>query len=261
MNPPLDRSRTVWANFFFLSFVALIGGRFTLSRVGDLPDVDLRFVFLYALSLGVIVWLAGASGMAPQSRRESSRAPGSHGLRPGVQCLYCRHSDTPDARLAPSLTNMFFLFIFIVIGMSVAKRLSAGQVSKIWLWLIVVAMLFLALALYSGPGPQGRYAAPGGGPNVFVRFMVMGGLAALCLYQTTQRMRFLIPIPFFTISAFSSGSRGGLLAALAVLVIAAVPIIKRNGFRLVALCLMAVTIAGVRISFIIRRNSVSGIHP
>ena len=250
-----DRSKDrLGEALFLLSFLALIAGRFTLSRVGALPDVDLRSVFLYVLCFGMIVWLAGrhTNGSVRAAIRVRSGI-----IWFGAWCAILALSAfwaLPDARLGASLLNVLFLFMFIVIALAVASRLSATQISKIWLWLMIVAAVFLALALYIGPGPQGRYAAPGGGPNVFVRYMVMGALAAFCCFQASQRMRFLIPIPFFAFGALLSGSRGGLLAALLVLILAGVPIIRRSGFKLVAVGLIVVTTTAIGVSVVLQRS-------
>ena len=68
---------------FLLSFLALIAGRFTLSRVDALPDVDLRFVFLYVLCFGMIVWLAGRHMTVWYEPKISVRS-GITGLAPGA---------------------------------------------------------------------------------------------------------------------------------------------------------------------------------
>mgnify|MGYP001794075129 CR=1 FL=1 len=40
--------------------------------------------------------------------------------------------------------------------------------------MVRAALIYFVLAMAAAPGAQGRYAAPGGGPNVFVRVMVLG---------------------------------------------------------------------------------------
>jgi O-antigen ligase len=226
-------------------FLTLVAGRFNLSRLGALPDLDLRFAFLYLLCLGLIIWYL--------DRQVTGASVAKIGVGSGIYwfaawCVLLAIStfwSAPEARRVDSVSNVFFLFVFTFVAMAVASRLPAYQIDSLWIWLIVVAAAFLALAIYSGPGAQGRYAAPGGGPNVFVRFMVMGTLAALCRYQTAQRTRVLLPVPFFAIGAILSGSRGGLLAALIVLILAGVPVLRRSGLKFVLVCSVAITMAAI----------------
>jgi O-antigen ligase len=226
-------------------FLTLVAGRFTLSRLGALPDLDLRFAFLYLLCCGLLIWYLG--------RQVTGVGAAKIGVGPGMAwfaawCVLLAIStfwSAPEARLVDSILNIFFLFVFTLVAIAVASRLPTYQIDSLWIWLIVVAAVFLALAIYSGPGAQGRYAAPGGGPNVFVRFMVMGALAALCRYQTAQRTRALLPVPFFAIGAILSGSRGGLLAALIVLILAGVPVFRRSGLKFVLVCSVAITMAAI----------------
>ena len=236
-------------------FLTLVAGRFTLSRLGDLPDLDLRFAFLYLLCGGLLIWYLG--------RQVTGARAAKIGVGPGISwfaawCVWLVIStfwSAPEARLVDSILNVFFLFVFTLAAIAVASRLPTHQINSLWICLIVVAAVFLALAIYSGPGAQGRYAAPGGGPNVFVRFMVMGALAALCRYQTAQRIRALLPVPFFAIGAILSGSRGGLLAALIVSILAAVPVFRRSGLKLVMICSVAITAAAIGALMAVHRST------
>jgi hypothetical protein len=236
-------------------FLALVAGRFTLSRLGALPDFDLRFAFLYLLSCGLLIWYLG--------RQVTGARAAQIGVGPGMSwfaawCLLLAIStfwSAPGARRVDSILNVFFLFVFTLVAMAVASRLPTYQINGLWIWLIVVAAVFFALAIYSGPGAQGRYAAPGGGPNVFVRFMVMGALAALCRYLTAQRTRALLPVPFFAIGAILSGSRGGLLAALIVGILAGVPVFRRGGLKLVMICSVAITVAAIGALMAVHRST------
>jgi O-antigen ligase len=236
-------------------FLTLVAGRFTLSRLGDLPDLDLRFAFLYLLCIGLIIWFLG--------RHVTGVGVAKIDVGPGMAwfaawCVLLAMSafwSPPEARRVDSILNLFFLFVFTFVAMAVVRRLPIYQIDRLWVWLIVVAAVFLALAIYSGPGAQGRYAAPGGGPNVFVRYMVMGALAALCRYQTAHRTWVLLPVPFFAIGAILSGSRGGLLAALIVLILAGVPVFRRSGLKFVLVCSVAITMAAIGALMAVHRST------
>jgi O-antigen ligase len=85
----------------------------------------------------------------------------------------------------------------------------------------LAAVVFALGALFiTGPGEQGRYAAFGGGPNVFVRIEVLGIISAIALYRFTRRLITLAAIPLFLVAAVLSGSRAGLLAAGVVGIVA-----------------------------------------
>jgi O-antigen ligase len=68
----------------------------------------------------------------------------------------------------------------------------------------------LGALLFTSPGEQGRFAAFGGGPNVFVRIEVLGIIAAIAINRFTGRKLPLFFIPLFLLSAVLSGSRAGL---------------------------------------------------
>ena len=249
-------NRDRFGEFLLLGcFLTLVAGRFTLSRLGALPDIDLRFAFLYLLCIGLIIWYLGRQ-VTGVGVAKSDVGPGMAWF--AAWCVLVAMSafwSPPEARRVDSILNLFFLFVFTFVAMAVARRLPTYQIDRLWIWLIVVAAVFLALALYSGPGTQGRYAAPGGGPNVFVRYMVMGTLAAFCRYQTAHRTWVLLPVPFFAIGAILSGSRGGLLAALIVLIFAGVPVFRRSGLKFVLVFSVAITMAAIGALMAVHRST------
>ena len=161
----------------------------------------------------------------------------------------------PGARVAPALVDLVFLLVFTAAAWAIAGRLTSAQLNRVWVWLIVTALVFLVLALYVGPGDQNRYSAPGGGPNIFVRVMIVGALASLSRYRLTRRLWWLLFVPFFAVGALLSGSRGGLLSAAVVFLLAGVPVFRRLGLRWALLCLVAVPIASVAVLDVLSRGT------
>lgn len=196
-------------------FVVALAGRFSLDRVG-LPTyglADLRVPGSILLGLGALFWY----------RKLSAR-----GLRPSwppmvlvftaliaVQLTSALWSP-PGARLGKAAWDLAALLILVL----AATVLSAGdpaRAARVLLVLMVAAAIVYAVgALLSGPQDQGRYSAFGGGPNVFVRVMCMGMIAAITL--GAARRLWLLPLPLLVAGAMLSGSRGGLLSLVAAAV-------------------------------------------
>ena len=137
----------------------------------------------------------------------------------------------PGARIKDSLVGLLMMVVFVSMTAQIVKRLESEDLDFIWPALLIVAMLYFAAAMAAGPGAQGRYAAFGGGPNVFVRVVVVGALAALLIYLRDGRVLALLTVPFLAAGAVLSGSRGGLVAAAAVVVVGAIPIMRRLGVK------------------------------
>jgi O-antigen ligase len=196
--------------------VVAIGGRFTLDRAGfvDLAWVDLRVIGL----LGALVVLAVDVARRP-------RALGVH-RREGwlvatvLFFLFQIASGlwAPQAsRVGPQTLDLVLLGVLTVAFYAYAIGDPAAVVRTTFLLFFVAAVIFALAALFiNGPGDQGRYSAFGGGPNVFVRIEILGVISAVALFLITRRILPLLVIPLFLLAAVLSGSRAGLLAGVAV---------------------------------------------
>jgi O-antigen ligase len=196
--------------------VVAIGGRFTLDRAGfiDLAWVDLRVIGL----LGALVVLAVDVARRP-------RALGVH-RREGwlvVTVLFFLFQIAsglwaPQAsRVGPQTLDLVLLGVLTVAFYAYAIGDPAAVVRTTFLLFFVAAVIFALAALFiNGPGDQGRYSAFGGGPNVFVRIEILGVISAVALFLITRRILPLLVIPLFLLAAVLSGSRAGLLAGVAV---------------------------------------------
>jgi O-antigen ligase len=105
---------------------------------------------------------------------------------------------------------------------ALARRDPEGVARRTLWFLLGAGLVFAAAAFAGGGGAQGRFAAFGGGPNVFVRIEVLGALAAVTLLLLGASRWLLLALPPLVVGAVASGSRGGLLAALVVLAVLAV---------------------------------------
>jgi O-antigen ligase len=213
-------------------FVAMLAGRFTLGRLGEsLPDFDLRLGFLYVIALGVSLWMAGGREHIPKPLRIAGA-----GLFSGwVLWLAFSSMWSPEgARVGATLTDLALLFAFTWLAWFLMRRLPAESTAKIWKWMLVAGLIYFALAMAAGPGAQGRYAAPGGGPNVFVRIMVLASVASLYFTSVKKKTIYLLPVPLFAVGAALSGSRGGLLSAAIILLVFLFPICRQLGAKRIA---------------------------
>lgn len=222
-------------------YVVLLGGSFSLSRIAPaLPELDLRWVGLLAVTLAGAAWAAGVAQHPGWQRRL--------GAGPTIVLLWCGWAALSgvwsplEARSAEKVTDVLLMAGLLAVAFSVLRRCSTEALASIWTWVFWTAVIYLIGALAAGPGDQGRFAAFGGGPNVFVRVMILGVVAATYL-AVKQRRLFAVAIPWFIVGAVLSGSRGGLLALLLV----ALPI----GFRLVRRVPRRVLVVGVSIFVVI----------
>jgi O-antigen ligase len=201
-------------NVFVAPGIALvlvaIGGRYTLDRAGltDLAWVDLRVIGLIIALVPLVVDLIRRPKRMPQHRSEgwlivtlffflfqiASALWSPPGARSGAQTL--------DLILLGALTVALYLY---TLG-------DPTVVVKTLFTLFFAASVVFALGalLFTSPGEQGRFAAFGGGPNVFVRIEVLGIIAAIAINRFTGRKLPLFLIPLFLLSAILSGSRAGL---------------------------------------------------
>jgi O-antigen ligase len=225
-----------------LMLIVILGGRFTLDRLGlnSLAWVDLRLVGLaVALALvalqmrrpegdGTAVGPRGAegwivAGMLFFGFQIASGLWAPPGARIGLYCV--------DIIAMAALTFGFYLL---------ARQHPVLTARRVLWFFWITGLLFALASLAAGPGVQGRYAAFGGGPNVFVRIQVLGLIAVVALVAGGARARLLWSVPLFVVAAVLSGSRGGLLAGLVV----GVAVVLRGGWRTRRFALAGILLAG-----------------
>lgn len=212
-------------------FIALLAGRFTLSRLSEdasSQGFDLRFIFVTIGFFAFMIWISGAREYTPARTTSVQQIPFV------LWALWLGFSATwapQGARVSEVLLDLGFLLTLTLLGWAVMAHLPGSSLERVWTWLVVTGLIYFALAIASGPDIQGRYAAPGGGPNTFVRIMVVAAVAALYLAVVKNKSYVLASVPLFAVGAALSGSRGGLLSAAIVLVIFLIPISKRLGAK------------------------------
>ncbi|MCW2743421.1 MAG: putative O-antigen polymerase [Blastococcus sp.] len=213
-----------------LGFVCLLAGRFTLDRVGvDVPVLnDPRVALLWLLLVIVVIEGRRSRPVEQQPARWNGLAIFLVFAFLAYQFLSATWA--PDgARLLRALMDNIVLALLVAVY-SFLARWDRDRVVRVTMALFLGAGVVYFLAALSGYGhdPSGRWAALGGGSNVFVRIMVLAGIAALYFFvRSGSKGVFLLPLPVFAIGAVLSGSRGGLLAAAGIVVIAGAPYLFR----------------------------------
>ncbi|WP_430789338.1 O-antigen ligase family protein [Actinoplanes sp. G11-F43] len=198
------------------AFLTALAGRFTLTRVGlDVPILNDVRVPLY---LGLLLCL-----MLESHRIGPRRAAGAYCVLPVLGLFaYQILSSTwaPAHAVTGPMAGDIAATAFLVFVYYVLAKWDRDHVTRVTLYCFQAAawVYFLAASTGRGHAPGGRWAALGGGPNVFVRVMILGVITSLYLYvRSGDRLRWLVGIPAFMFGAIASGSRGG-MAALAITV-------------------------------------------
>jgi O-antigen ligase len=212
-----------WAALLPVLVVLLVvlAGRYSLDRagIGGITLPDLRIAGLLA-AIALAVLAARRRAAAGQRQREGWLI--AAGLFFGYQIASGLWAPS-GARVSETTVDVALLGVLTVTYYLCARADPARVARWTFGFFLAAALLLAAGALaVSGPGAQGRYAAFGGGPNIFVRVELLGVIAAIALYRFTGRLAILLAVPPLTGMAVLSGSRGGLLAGLAVGVIALV---------------------------------------
>lgn len=237
-------ARRVPVSLVLATFVVAMMGRFTLDRLGldRYAALDLRLIVAPVLIVVALLW-----------RFRPDALPQRHPWVPPIQwatCLFAYLALT--AFWAPHLSQVgerlidlavLATLVIVIVSVSAPDPRKAGRV--VLLAVFASGLLYAAAGLLIGDtDAQGRTVAFGGGPNVYVRVVLLGILAAVALTVVYRRVVFLLPIPVLAGAALLAGSRGGLLAALATAVVFVVFFFRRLTWRSLAGTLVIIA-AGV----------------
>jgi O-antigen ligase len=198
-------------------FVACLAGRITLDRTGiaAFGALDARLLVLPALAYLLLL-------------RRASRPPGYRHPWPRcvppmlavVAVLVVSATWAPaGARVGDRLADLAALAAIVILTAAVTGADPEADI-RLVLWLTMAAGLVYAVAaVRGGAGVQGRYTALGSGPNVSARVISEGIVAALALAVATRRPWLLAAVPPLAAALILSGSRGGVAALAATLVV------------------------------------------
>ncbi|GAA0498462.1 hypothetical protein Ade02nite_91670 [Paractinoplanes deccanensis] len=197
------------------AFVATLAGHFTLERIGlSIPVLnDVRVLLFTAVVLAFLLEQHHAGEAARWHNRSASRALYPVLLLLGYQILSASWAPR-GAIINDVLSDLVAMGVLLIVYTNLAVW-DRDRVVRITFTLLYLAgwLYFLYAASGRGHTASGRWAAFGGGPNVFVRVMVLGIFAAAYFYfRHNGKLIWLVGVPPFLVGALASGSRGGLAA-------------------------------------------------
>ncbi|GLZ01386.1 O-antigen ligase family protein [Actinoplanes sp. NBRC 103695] len=141
----------------------------------------------------------------------------------------------PGARIIISLTNIFALITLLLVTAALVGPSPEKAARVILFAMLLAGIVYILGALAAGPGPQGRYSAFGGGPNVFARILCLGVIASISLSFSYRRRSLLLPIPLLLGGTFLSGSRGAIVSLVGAATVAFVIVFRRIRLSLLLL--------------------------
>lgn len=202
-----------WSLLLILLFGTLTAGRSTMSRWGipEADDFEIRIPLLGLLLTWFLLWITA-------TRRDvAERWPTTMKLvvlHFGVLLLAGLWAE-PQAQIWSSAFDLLVLLTLVCVAMTAANRDPRRAALQFAVMLYATGIFFALIGLAMGNfNAQGRLAALGGGPNVFVRVVLLGLLAAIVLAVHRKRLLYLAAAPLLAYAAVLSGSRGGLISAL-----------------------------------------------
>ena len=204
-SPPDYRTRPAIGSLSHRVSLAFLGW-LAVARETAAPRVSLHGLPIWLLAL---VRLDGAVGAVGRSAC-SCRQPGSRTSRSSPPSCCSLSADSH-------------------------ATLDGSGIRESSTWMLLAGLVYFAGAVTGSPGPgaQGqtrskpRAVLARGGPNVFVRVMILSALAAYSSAASRRQLLFLLALPPLLLGAVLSGSRGGLLAGVVVLLLGVAGVLKR----------------------------------
>jgi O-antigen ligase len=195
-----------------LLFLTALLGRYSLDRFGLDQSVELRGVALSMLVILTLLWRATVSDRSYQHTWGSTGQLGLVFL--GYQVSSALWAP-PEARTAQLLVDIVAIAALFMVSLAITGP-DRDRSARVLLYLMLGAgCAYAVLGLVLGQTTaQGRLSVLGGGPNVFVRVVILGVLAAFALAAIRRKPAILAVLPPLATAALLSGSRGGLLAGL-----------------------------------------------
>lgn len=189
-------------------------GLYGVMLAGDtvVADVSLRAVGLGALIPALLVGLLGT-----RDRAKALTSPVAPRVIVWAALVALSAYWSPmAARADEALMDLVFLVALIVLVAVAAPRFPDRVFTFLWIVVWLTAVAFALAALASGSDGD-RLSAFGGGPNIFVRIVGLGAIAAVALVWHRPRRYWVaaLTLPLLLQAAILSGSRGGVLGLVA----------------------------------------------
>lgn len=192
-----------------LAYLGLLAGdQGTPLLGGDAPALEIRAIILIPLLVGVIALTYS------QPSSSSLRAkPFTAWLVIFFVYLVSTSLWSPvGSNPNPTYLDSGYLLTYTGVGIAASARMQPRLWRHFWIFIVLISVVFALGGIVGSGIGQGRMAAFGGGPNVFVRIVGTGALISLYLACRTVHFRWFVPIVLLASTAVFSGSRGGMLA-------------------------------------------------
>jgi O-antigen ligase len=194
-------------------FCTLLAGRLSLSRWGldSAEDMELRIPLLAGV---VLIFLAWRVTLRPHRASRWPTAMRMVVLHIGVLMLAGLWAD-PHARVWTAALDLLALLTLVIVAMSASQCHPERAALQFVVMLYGAGISYALIGLLAGSfSTHGRLTALSGGPNVFVRIVLLGLLASIVLAVRDRQVWYLAPVPLLAYAALLSGSRGGLISAI-----------------------------------------------
>jgi O-antigen ligase len=196
-------------------FVALLSGTFTFSRIrADLGAIEIRVILFALILVAFIAW--DASTVSKIKRKKSGIAPLGWFLAWTLWMVISAAWAPAISLITEQIVGFGLMVGFTGMAYLISRKLEMEDFDVLWKLLVLTSVIFLIGSVFSEGAPNGRSSAFGGGPNVFVRIMATGMFTAIYLFSRARKWPYLIIATLLLSGAVLSGSRGGLLALIAV---------------------------------------------
>lgn len=210
-----------------LYFVTLLAGRFSPARLGPFPDLEVRSILTPLAAILTLLWLLIENHRSTGTGFYLLLFSGYTGF------LAFSLSWSPiGVDIGQQFLNLLHLAAQVGGALAVASRLPTASLKRVWSWCVTSGLVYLVGGVILGDASRGRISAFGGGPNTFVRVMVLAAIGTLFASMIQRATLQSALLPLFLAGAVLSGSRGGLTAGVIAFGAGLIPLLRRMSTRL-----------------------------
>ena len=194
----------------FVLVLTAVAGSFDTGRLTSNLEIDVRALLLPVLVLVSMV----SAATCRQNRLSVADISGVFVFVVWAGYMAASAFWGPGGRPSEVALEFFFLAVLVLATVGIVTRYDEYLELAIWRWFLIVGILYLADAMLRSGGGGQRFSAFGGGPNVFVRIMLLSCIAAIVLAYRSRNPKVAMLIFPFVFGAVMSGSRGGMVAGV-----------------------------------------------
>lgn len=214
-----------------LVYVTLVAGQFQIPNVLGASGRGLPVAFVALLT--VLAAFAGPTVMCLRRQRQAALSPSFYAVL-GLFAVILLSGLWSDGGPASWDQSMWILVLLAVLALlSALLQLAPIAVIDVFMLMGAITGIVFAVAGLIGEGGSARLAAFGGGPNVFARITGVGIVS--CVFWMMRGGRgwqiLIMFVPLLAIATVMSGSRGGMVATLAGILVVTIAFSARTWRR------------------------------